>query len=188
MSDTQWPRFMVFQQAMEGGAVLHNGSVHAPDIEMALLNARDVFSRRPDAVSIWVVPVENILSKTREELAAQGLSMVAGKTQADETNSQPKAEPYCIFGKLSEQAQASLLGELEAASAGAALELAGQTYTDHKVLRWWVFPKAAVVSSQPQDRDAMFAPAREKTYKDQAEYPVVTMMRQLRSRPNPDKK
>jgi len=55
-------------------------------------------------------------------------------------------------------------------------------------LWWWVFPKAAVLSSKPQDREPMFAPAREKTFKDQAEYPVVTLMRQLRSKQKPDKK
>jgi ring-1,2-phenylacetyl-CoA epoxidase subunit PaaB len=34
----------------------HVGSLHAVDPEMALENARDVFTRRGEVVSIWVVP------------------------------------------------------------------------------------------------------------------------------------
>ena len=34
----------------------HAGSVHAADAEQALQNARDVYARRGEAVSIWVVP------------------------------------------------------------------------------------------------------------------------------------
>ena len=34
----------------------HVGSLHAPDAEMALRNARDLYTRRQEGVSIWVVP------------------------------------------------------------------------------------------------------------------------------------
>ncbi len=174
MADTQWPRFIVFQQAQPNDPFVHNGSVHAPDIEMALLNARDVFARRPEAVAIWVVPADQITSRTREELAAQPLSenkkSVGTKTE------------FCVFGKLIEQAQAELLGTLKATSPEDALALAVRKYADRNVLRWWIFPEGAAVKSLPGDVDPMFKPGKEKTFKDQAEYPVVTMMRQLRSK------
>jgi ring-1,2-phenylacetyl-CoA epoxidase subunit PaaB len=34
----------------------HCGSLHAPDAAMALQMARDVYTRRQEGVSIWVVP------------------------------------------------------------------------------------------------------------------------------------
>ena len=71
MTDTQWNRYQVFVQESEGKPHLDYGSVHAPDPELALLNARDVFARRPDCVSMWVVPVEAIYSNTAEELQAR---------------------------------------------------------------------------------------------------------------------
>lgn len=70
MSDTQWPRYEVFKQDNPKKPHEAVGSVHAPDAEMALLNARDVFVRRPFAVSLWVVKADNIFTMTREELAA----------------------------------------------------------------------------------------------------------------------
>jgi len=177
MSDTQWSRFMVFQQAGEGEPLMHNGTVHAPDIEMALLNARDVFVRRPDATEIWVVSAEAIYSRTREELA----KTIARSAKHDEAIPKPKLEDYYVFGKLSEQGQASQLGEVEASSTDAALEAAMEKYKDRQVLRWYIFPVSAVLKSKPGEAAPMFAPARDKTYKDQAEYPVVTMMRQIRA-------
>ena len=66
--DTQWPRYEVFQQSRPGGPYQSVGSVHAPDAEIALQNARDVFVRRPQTVSLWVVPAEQILARTQEEL------------------------------------------------------------------------------------------------------------------------
>ena len=52
----QWPLWEVFTQPAGGKPHEHAGSVHAPDAEIALQNARDVYARRGEAVSIWVVP------------------------------------------------------------------------------------------------------------------------------------
>lgn len=54
----------VFTQHKDGDPHEHAGSVHAPDAEMALLNARDVYSRRNEAISIWVVPSAAIVAST----------------------------------------------------------------------------------------------------------------------------
>lgn len=52
----EWPLWEVFTQAPGGKPHEHAGSVHAPDAEIALQNARDVYTRRGEAVSLWVVP------------------------------------------------------------------------------------------------------------------------------------
>ena len=52
----QWPLWEVFTQPKSGAPHEHAGSVHAPDAEMAMQNARDVYARRGEAVSLWVVP------------------------------------------------------------------------------------------------------------------------------------
>ena len=60
--DTQWPLWEVFIQPTNGAPHEHAGSLHAVDAEMAIQNARDVYSRRGEAISIWVVPSEYITS------------------------------------------------------------------------------------------------------------------------------
>ncbi len=53
--------FEVFQQAREGKTFEHGGSVIAPDIEMAMLYAREFYGRRQESHRIWVVPREAIV-------------------------------------------------------------------------------------------------------------------------------
>lgn len=66
-SDTQWQLWEVFTQHKPGAPHEHAGSVRAPDKEMALLNARDVYSRRKEATNIWVVLSECIVASTPED-------------------------------------------------------------------------------------------------------------------------
>jgi ring-1,2-phenylacetyl-CoA epoxidase subunit PaaB len=55
--DTEaWPMWEVFVRARRGISHVHIGSLHAPDAEAALENARDVYTRRGEGVSVWVVP------------------------------------------------------------------------------------------------------------------------------------
>ena len=56
MSEQATPLWEVFVRARNGTAHRHCGSVHAADAELALQAARDVFTRRGEGVSIWVVP------------------------------------------------------------------------------------------------------------------------------------
>src|SRR6185503_7244119 len=51
----EWPLWEVFIRSQHGLAHKHVGSLHAPDAEMAIRNARDVYTRRNEGVSIWVV-------------------------------------------------------------------------------------------------------------------------------------
>ncbi len=62
-----WPLWEVFVRARRGLAHNHAGSLHAADAEMALRNARDVYTRRQEGVSIWVVPSASITASSPDE-------------------------------------------------------------------------------------------------------------------------
>ena len=55
-----WPMWEVFVRARRGISHVHIGSLHAPDAESALQNARDVYTRRGEGVSVWVVPSASV--------------------------------------------------------------------------------------------------------------------------------
>jgi ring-1,2-phenylacetyl-CoA epoxidase subunit PaaB len=57
----------VFVRPKRGLAHVHAGSIHAADAEMALRNARDVFTRRQEGVSLWVVPAAQITASSPDE-------------------------------------------------------------------------------------------------------------------------
>ena len=60
MNRSEWPLWEIFIRSQHGLAHKHVGSLHAPDAEMAIKNARDVYTRRNEGVSIWVVKSEDI--------------------------------------------------------------------------------------------------------------------------------
>lgn len=45
----------------------HVGSLHAADSKMAIQNARDVYTRRQEGVSIWVVPASAITASSPDD-------------------------------------------------------------------------------------------------------------------------
>jgi len=55
-----WPLWEVFIRSKQGLDHKHAGSLHAADAEMAIENARDVYTRRQEGVSIWVVESKHI--------------------------------------------------------------------------------------------------------------------------------
>ena len=60
MTKKEWPLWEIFIRGQHGLNHRHVGSLHAPDAEMAINNARDVYTRRKEGVSIWVVPSAQI--------------------------------------------------------------------------------------------------------------------------------
>ena len=67
MSNKNWPLFEVFIRSKKGLSHKHVGSLHASDSEMAITNARDVYTRRQEGISIWVVESKNISASNPEE-------------------------------------------------------------------------------------------------------------------------
>lgn len=63
----QEPLWEVFVRARRGLSHTHAGSLHAADAEMALRNARDLYTRRSEGVSIWVVPAAAIEASSPDE-------------------------------------------------------------------------------------------------------------------------
>ena len=66
----EWPLWEIFIRGQHGMNHRHVGSLHAPDAEMALKNARDVYTRRNEGVSIWVVEAAHITASSPEEKGA----------------------------------------------------------------------------------------------------------------------
>jgi ring-1,2-phenylacetyl-CoA epoxidase subunit PaaB len=62
-----WPLWEVFVRGRRGLSHGHVGSVHAADATMALRMARDVYTRRSEGVSIWVVPAQAITASSPDE-------------------------------------------------------------------------------------------------------------------------
>ena len=67
MTEQDWPLWEVFIRSRTGLSHKHVGSLHAADSELALQNARDLYTRRQEGVSIWVVPSASIHASDQAE-------------------------------------------------------------------------------------------------------------------------
>lgn len=164
-ADTQWPRWEVLKQDTPKKPHQAVGSVHAGDAEHALLTARNVFVRRPSAVSLWVVPAEAIFSVT-----AQALTQ---RPELARATNDGNVSDYLIFCKTGHRRSMTFVehvGEISARCPGGALERALATYPQEDAVTWWVVPKDAIICSDEKDVESWFAPAETKTYKQQSAY------------------
>jgi len=62
-----WPLWEVFIRSKQGLDHKHVGSLHATDAVMAIENARDVYTRRQEGISIWVVESKYIHASNPDE-------------------------------------------------------------------------------------------------------------------------
>lgn len=166
--DTQWPRWEIFKQDNAKRPYQAVGSVHAGDPQHALVTARNVFVRRPAAVSLWAVREDDILTVTTQELEQ-------GNWQQ---NAPAKAETgtYHIGIKKNHKRSMTfvdIVGTVEASSASEAIQQASQLHTE--AIAWLVFADSRVARTEQSAETvaSWFAPAAEKTYKQQQFYGTV---------------
>ncbi|HZD58410.1 MAG TPA: hypothetical protein VE136_16880 [Anaerolineales bacterium] len=175
-TDTQWPRYQVFLQEKANAPHQDAGSVHAPDSEIALQNARDVFVRRPECVSLWVVPIAEIFSRTAQELATQGLDAEAVEKGTQEA----EVSTYCVFAKRRSAGTQTYIGEVEAAGPVQAMNRAVDKFlNDQPAFAWWVFPKRSIVQNERDSIESMFAPAKQKSFRMSMDFHTLTEMRRI---------
>ena len=62
-----WPLWEIFIRSKQGLEHKHAGSLHAADAQMAIENARDVYTRRMEGISIWVVESKYIHASNPDE-------------------------------------------------------------------------------------------------------------------------
>jgi len=179
MADTQWPRFQVFLQEQSNSPHQDVGSVHASDAEMALLNARDVFVRRPECHGLWVVPADCIYSKTADELKKL-TSQIRQETQHLPSE---KPKKYSITCKTKPAGTQTYLGEVEAGSPEIAMQLALKLLSfETPPFAIWVFPTNLIISSDPEEETSWFLPARDKLFRMAIDFHTHTTMRKIKNK------
>ena len=75
---SELPLWEVFIRPRDGLDHKHCGSLHAADADMALNAARDVYTRRGEGTSIWVVP-SSAITASDPEVKDQNFEPTASK-------------------------------------------------------------------------------------------------------------
>jgi ring-1,2-phenylacetyl-CoA epoxidase subunit PaaB len=163
----------VFEKPGPQATFIHAGSVHAPDRELALLIARDVFGRRPTRTAMWIAPAAAICSRTAEEMAAE---------QQIEPSDSGQAVEFQVFAKTRQNGVCVHQGSVLANGPQAALAKALAAFPDVIALVWWLIPDEALIKSDPQQENMLYGSSPGKDFRHERHYPVRTMMREIMAR------
>jgi len=166
MWGTEWPRFEVIKQDTAKSLPQMVGSVHATDPEHALLLARHVFVRRPSCYALFVAPAEAFFHVTQEGLRdPKALEGPLGEEEA-----------YWVFAKRSHR-RSMVYGDLVGRFLAQGPEDAiAQALLQAQGVAFWAVPERLVVGTEPTEEvvESWFAPAKEKTYRLQSYYGLIT--------------
>jgi len=69
MQASDWPLWEIFIRSKQGLDHKHVGSLHAADAQMAIENARDVYTRRMEGISIWAVESKYVHASNPDDAA-----------------------------------------------------------------------------------------------------------------------
>jgi len=157
-----WPRWEVFVRRRGGLAHVHSESVHAPDAETALQNARDTYLRRVEGVGLWVIPAAAIARWEEGDDEPVLPSEPAGERRLWEAFIRHRRGATFLHagsvaaGDAEEALSRAKAAYLPAASGGAV----------------WVAPSVAVVAADPEEAATLFEPFADKGYRQATFYTI----------------
>jgi len=160
----QFGTFEVFVQAKEGKAFQHEGAIHAPNLEMAYVLAKETFTRRFTCVSIYVVDTRDVFVSPTTEGNKSAYDLIAKNVegtikQTFEIYHLPKR------GKLHVH-----VGSVEASSPEAAMINAKELFGTGKIVyNIWAIEHNKIRFTSSEDKD-LWNTLPEKKFRDASDY------------------
>ena len=164
--DLLWHRWEVFVRQRGSLSHVYSESVHAPDVETAIQNARDTYFRRGEGVGIWVIPSED-LSVWEPE--------AADHTAADPVPEEATGPPelWEVFVRHRRGLNHLHAGSVPAAGPGAALDAGRALFvTRDEGVSVWTAPASSVHAADPDDAAELFDPFEDKEYRRAIYYTI----------------
>lgn len=171
----QLPTFEVFTQVKEPRAYRHEGCVHATSSEMALIFAKEQYSRRGMCSGIWVADTKDVMVTAysdNEHDIYQDIqaSDVSGSTE------------YSIFHMIKRGTQHKFEGVVMADSSEDALKLAKNAFERKKpVLNVWVIETSKILMTSIEDR-SMWETTPKKLFREALDYKTQEKLNEFKSR------
>ncbi len=162
----QFGTFEVFVQAKEEKAFQHEGAVHAPNLEMAYILAKETFTRRFTCISLYVVDTRNVYVSpmTEGDQNAYGLILID-----DASDQEKNKRAFEIYHMVKRGKQHIHVGSVNASSPQEAMSMAKQSFNTGKVLNIWVIASDDIRFTSPEEKE-LWLTLSEKKFRDAADY------------------
>jgi ring-1,2-phenylacetyl-CoA epoxidase subunit PaaB len=160
----QFGTFEVFVQAKAGKPFQHEGIVHAPEIEMAYVLAKEAFTRRFLCYSLCVAATQHIFVSPMTEGTHSAYDLLA-----DTADLPGKKESYEIYHLLKRGKQHVHATTVHAADPVEAMRVAKKEFTAKIVFNIWAIRTADFRFTAPEESD-LWATLPEKKFREASEY------------------
>lgn len=161
----QFGTFEVFVQPKEGKPFQHEGAVHAPNIEMAYVLAKETFTRRFVCSSLYVADTRMVYVSPMTENTTNAYDMIVEVPQ----QSGPKVS-YEIYHLLKRGKQHVHVGTVSAATPQEAmLEGKKQLRGDKLIYNVWAILTSDIRFTTPEEKD-LWITLPEKKFRDASDY------------------
>lgn len=160
----QFGTFEVFVQPKEGKPFQHEGIVHAPNLEMAYVLAKETFTRRFTCVSLYVAETRNVYVSPLTEGNMNAYDLLKAGSVSGEKAS------FEIYHLIKRGKQHVHAGTVQAATPDEAIFIAGQTLRGDKLIyNIWAIRTNDIRFTTQEEKD-LWLTLPEKKFRDAAEY------------------
>jgi ring-1,2-phenylacetyl-CoA epoxidase subunit PaaB len=157
--------FEVFVQPKEGKPFQHEGAVHAPDLEMAFILAKETFTRRFQCVSLFTVDTRHVYVSPLTEANTSAYELIHEVPPQTGT-----AESYEIYHLLKRGKQHVFAGKVTAHTPAEAMSEARKQLSQGKlVFNVWAIRTSDIRFTQPEEAD-LWMTLPDKKFRDAADY------------------
>jgi ring-1,2-phenylacetyl-CoA epoxidase subunit PaaB len=160
----QFGTFEVFVQPRAGKPFQHEGIVHAPDLEMAYILAKEAFTRRFTCTSLYVADTRNVFVSPMAEGTENAYDLIT-----DTGPQEGKKESYEIYHLLKRGKQHIHAGTVQAISPLAAMLLAKTELKTNTALNVWVLRTMDIRFTQDDEKD-LWKTLPDKKFRDASDY------------------
>lgn len=161
----QFGTYEVFVQPKEGKAFQHEGIVHAPNLEMAFVLAKEAFTRRFTCISLYVTDTRNVYASPMTEGTMNAYELVNEvPSQAGEKVS------YEIYHLLKRGKQHGNAGTVQAATPQEAMSEAKKKFLNDKIVyNIWAIRTRDIRFTSPEEKE-LWLTLPEKKFRDASDY------------------
>jgi ring-1,2-phenylacetyl-CoA epoxidase subunit PaaB len=160
----QFGTFEVFVQPKEGKPFQHEGIVHAPNLELAYILAKETFTRRFTCASLYVVETREVFVSPLTEGNQNVYELL------DDVKDGDVKKDFEIYHLTKRGKQHIHVGSVVAASAPGAMSKAkNQLNSGKTVYNVWAIDRKAIRFTSDDDKD-LWLTLPEKKFRDAAEY------------------
>jgi ring-1,2-phenylacetyl-CoA epoxidase subunit PaaB len=161
----QFGTFEVFVQPKEGKPFQHEGNVHAPNLEMAFVLAKEAFTRRFTCVSLYVTDTRNVYVSPMTDGTLNAYEFVneTPVQSGDKTS-------YEIYHLLKRGKQHQHVGAVHAITPQEAMSEAKKIFKNDKlVYNIWAVRTSDIRFTNPEEKE-LWLTLPEKKFRDASDY------------------